>query len=38
VLGVEADVGSGAGVDVHQHATTVEPGGSVTGFKGKVGR
>jgi hypothetical protein len=38
VLGVEADVGPGVGVEVHQHATTVEPGGSVTGFKGKVGR
>jgi len=38
VLGVEGDVAPGIGVDVRQQATTVEPGGSVTGFKGNVGR
>lgn len=37
VLGAEADVAPGAGVEVHQQATTVEQGGSVTGFKGRVG-
>lgn len=38
VLGAQGDVAPGAGVDVRQQATTVEPGGSVTGFKGNVGR
>jgi hypothetical protein len=38
VLGAEADVAPGSGVDVHQQVTTVAPGGSVTGFKGGVGR
>lgn len=38
VVGAEADVAAGATVDVHQKAATVEDGGSVTGFKGSVGR
>lgn len=38
VLGVEADVAPSASADVHQQATTVQPGGSVTGFKGNIGR
>lgn len=38
VLGIEADIAPGASAEVHQQATTIEPGGSVTGFKGNVGR
>jgi hypothetical protein len=38
VLGVEADAAPGASAGVHHQATTVQPGGSVTGFKGNVGR
>jgi hypothetical protein len=38
VLGIEADVAPGADADIRQQATTVEPGGSITGFKGNIGR
>ena len=38
VPGVEADVAPGTSADVHQQATTVQPGGSVTGFKANTGR
>lgn len=38
VLGVAGDVAPGASADVHQQATTVRPGASVTGFKGNIGR
>lgn len=38
VLGIEADVAPGADADIRQQATTVEPGGSITGFKGSIGR
>ena len=38
VPGAEADVAPGTSADVHQQATTVQPGGSVTGFKGNTGR
>jgi hypothetical protein len=38
VLGIEADVAPGAGAHVRQQATTVQPGGSITGFRGNIGR
>jgi hypothetical protein len=37
VVGAEADAGAGADVEVRQSATSVEQGGSMTGFKGKIG-
>ncbi|MEV6907070.1 hypothetical protein [Amycolatopsis sp. NPDC051071] len=37
VVGADAGVGAGGEVDVQQRATVVEPGGSVTGFTGRVG-
>ncbi len=38
VTGIEATLAPGASAEVRQQATTVEPGGSVTGFKGDIGR
>jgi hypothetical protein len=38
VVGADADVAAGGDVAVHQEATTIQPGGSVTGFKGRLGR
>ncbi|MFD6071868.1 hypothetical protein [Amycolatopsis lurida] len=37
VVGADAEVGPGGDVDVQQRVTAVEPGGSVTGFEGRVG-
>lgn len=37
VVGAKAEVGPGTNVEVDQRATVVEPGGSVTGFQGRVG-
>jgi hypothetical protein len=37
VLGAESDVSAGAEVDIDQKAESVEPGGSVEGFKGRIG-
>jgi hypothetical protein len=38
VVSAEADVAAGGDVGVHQEAKTVQPGGSVTGFKGRLRR
>ena len=38
VAGDVPGVAPGASADVHEQATTVRPGGSVTGFEGNIGR
>jgi hypothetical protein len=38
VPGAQADVAPGASAGVHQQVTTVQPGGSVTRFRGNTGR